>query len=153
MSQESTDKPVCSIYDYIKRNTKDGCLPEGFSIPWLKDMWAPGAKDGVALNHMIPIELVQDPERDRKILEALKIMASDNNREHMNEVFDIFEELDHKDSIVRLYGPITRSIAVHHKELDLQTLLQFGDFLICRGVSLLAVKIGATRLIDNIVIP
>lgn len=144
MPQEPMDKPACSIYDYIKRNTKDGCLPEGFRVPWLKDMWAPGAKDGVALNHMISIGMVQDPERDRKILEALKLMASENNGEHMGEMFDIFEELDRKDSIVRLFEPITRVIVTHQEEMDLQTLLEFGDYLICHGVSLLAVKIGLT---------
>lgn len=142
MPQESTDKPVCSIYDYIKMNTKDGSLPEGFRIPWLKDMWAPGAKDGMALNHMIPIEWAQDPERDRKILEALKLMASEDNGERINEVLAIFEELDLKDSIVRLFGPIVRIIVAHQNEIDLQTLLQFGDYLICNGVSLLAVKVG-----------
>lgn len=142
MSQENTVNPICPIYECIKNNTKDGRLPEGFEIPWLKDMWAPGAHDGVALNHMIPIELSPDPERDQKILEALKFMASPNNGEHVEEVFAIIEELDEKDSIVRLYDPIVRIIASHQKEMDLHTLLQFGDFLICKGTSLLAVKLG-----------
>ena len=142
MSQESAVNPTCSIYDYIKGNTKDGRLPEGFRIPWLQDMWAPGAHDGVALNHMIPIALKPDPERDQKILEALKLMASENNGDHVDEVFAIAEELDKKDSIVRLYDPIIRMIAEHQKEMDLLTLLQFGDFLICKGTSFLAVKLG-----------
>ena len=142
MSQESAVNPTCPIYEYIKSNTKDGRLPDGFEMPWLKDMWAPGAHDGVALNHMIPIELTPDPERDQKILEALKLMASENNGDHVNEVFAIVEELDKKDSIVRLFDPIIRIIGKHQKEIDLQTLLQFGDFLICKGTSLLAVKLG-----------
>ena len=144
MSQEAAGSAVYPIYEYIKENTKDGHLPEGFEIPWLKDQWAPGAHDGVMLNHMLPIELNQDPERDRKILEALRLMASENNGEHVDEVFAIFEALDQKDSIVRLYDPIIRIIAQHQKELDLRTLLQFGDFLICKGTSLLAVKLGLT---------
>ena len=140
MSQESAVNPTCSIYEYIKENTKDGHLPEEFEIPWLKDMWAPGAHDGVALYHMLPI--ASDAERDQKILEVLKLMASENNGVHVDEVFTIIEELDKKDSIVRLYDPIIRMIASHQKEMDLHTLLQFGDFLICKGTSLLAVKLG-----------
>ena len=142
MSQESAVNPTCPIYEYIKDNTKDGRLPDGFEIPWLKDIWAPGAQDGVALNHMIPIELTPGAERDQKILEVLKLMASENNGDHVDEVFAVMEELDKKDSIVRLYDPITRMIASHQKELDLHTLLQFGDYLICKGTSLLAVKLG-----------
>ena len=142
MSQESAIKPTCSIYEYIKSNTKDGRLLEGFKIPWIKDMWAPGAHDGVALNHMMPIELSSDPERDQKILEALKLMTSENNGDHVNEVFAIIGELDKKDSIVRLFDQIIRIIGRHQKEIDFQTLLEFGDFLICKGTSLLAVKLG-----------
>ena len=142
MSQETSGNAACPIYEYIKENTKDGRLPEGFEIPWLKDKWAPGAHDGVMLNHMLPIEFNQDPERDRKILEALKLMAAENNGEHVDEVFDIFGELDQKDSIVRLFDLIVQMIGQHQKELDLRTLLQFGDFLICKGTSLLAVKLG-----------
>ena len=142
MSQESAATSVCPIYEYIKDHTKEGCLPEGFRIPWLKDMWAPGAHDGVALNHMIPIALTPDAERDQKILEALKLMASENNGDHVGEVFAVFEKLDQKDSIVRLYDPIIRMIASHQKEMDLHLLLQFGDYLICKGTSLLAVKLG-----------
>ena len=67
---------------------------------------------------MIPIELAPDPERDGKILQGLKLMASENNGAHVEKVFDIFEELDHKDSIVRLYDPIVRLIAEHQKEMD-----------------------------------
>ena len=142
MPQESADNPTCSIYEYIKENTKDGRLPEGFEIPWLQDMWAPGAHDGVALYHMIPIESAPDAERDHRILEALKWMASENNGDHVDEVFAVIEELDKEDSIVRLYDPIIRMIAGHQKEMDLRTLLQFGDFLISKGTSLLAVKLG-----------
>ena len=144
MPQESAPKQI--IYEYIKANTKDGRLPDGFDIPWLKGMWAPGARDGVALQHMVPIELTPDPERDRKILKALQLMASENNGDHVNEVFAIFEELDEKDSIVRLFDPIVQTIVNHQKELDLMTLIKYGDFLICSGSSLLAVKLGLSVL-------
>ena len=66
MAQEPAGGEPRSIYIYILENTKDGRLPEGFSIPWLESMWAPGAEDGVALYHMYPIENTPDPERDRK---------------------------------------------------------------------------------------
>ncbi len=142
MTQASAAKPCSSIYEYILRNTDNGRLPEGFRIPWLQDMWAPGAHDGMVLNHMLPIGFTHDSERDRKILAALKLMASDNNGSHVEEIFAIFEELDQKDSIVRLYDPIVRIIAEHQAEMNLHTLLQFGDYLICKGTSLLAVKLG-----------
>ena len=144
MSQSSETRK--NIYEYIKANTKDGRLPDGFVIPWLKDMWVPGAQDGVALNHMVPIQMTPDPEREQKILKALKLMSSDNNAAHLNEIFAVFEELDKKDSIVRLFDPIIETIISHLSELNLTTLLKFGDFLICQGTSLLAVKLGLTVL-------
>ncbi len=144
MPQESA--PAQIIYEYIKANTKDGRLPDGFDIPWLKSMWAPGAQDGVFLYHMAPIESAPDPAREQKILKALKLMASENSGAHVNEVLAIFEELDKKDSIVRLFDLICRTIASHQKELDLMTLLDFGDYLICKGTSLLAAKLGLNIL-------
>ncbi|MBR4502183.1 MAG: hypothetical protein IKP22_09870 [Clostridia bacterium] len=144
MPQGSAPRQI--IYEYIKSNTKDGRLPEGFDIPWLEDVWAPGAQDGVALQHMVPIGSTRDPERDEKILKGLKLMASENNAAHVDEVFAVFGELDKKDSIVRLFDPIVRTIASRREELDLMALLDFGDFLICNGTSLLAVKLGLNVL-------
>ena len=50
MLGESSIKPTAPIYAYIKMNTKDGRLPEGFRIPWLNDIWVPGAHDGTGSN-------------------------------------------------------------------------------------------------------
>lgn len=146
MSEETGNRPTAPIYEYIKANTKDGRLPEGFEIPWLKDMWAPGAHDGVLLNHMLPLAFSPDPEREKKILEALKLMAAEDSGDHIDEVFDIFESLDKETSIVRMDDEIGRIIAAHQQELNLSNLLQFGDWLLCTGISLLAVKLGLSVL-------
>lgn len=137
-------KPECAIYEYIKRNTVDGHLPEGFEIPWLRDIWAPGAQDGVALYHMHPLQ--PDQERSDKILKALMMMADENNGDYVNEIFSIWEELDGKESIVRMYDEIIRALISHHSEMDLDRLINYGDWLICNGVSLLSVKLGLTVL-------
>ena len=141
-SRESGNQPPCSIYDYIKSNTKDGRLPEGFEIPWIQDMWAPGAHDGVSLNHMAPIEFTPDPERDREILKALKWMASENNSVYLEKVLDVFDRINQKYALVRLYDTIIQLIVDHLKELNLPVLLRFGDYLICKGVSLETGKLG-----------
>ncbi len=144
MSEETGSRATAPIYEYIKMNTKDGRLPEGFEIPWLKDMWAPGAHDGVLLNHMVPPE--PDPEREKKILEGLKLMAAEDNGDHIDEVFSVFEELDRGPGIVRLFDEIGKTLFIHQQELDLDKLLQFSDWLLCKGISLLAVKLGLTVL-------
>lgn len=144
MEQNSAVNPTCPIYELIKANTRDGRLPDDFSIPWLQDMWAPGAQDGVLLNHMAPLS--PDGEREQKILEALKLMASEDNGKHTDEIFTVFEALDQEFGIVRLYEEICRAIALHQQELNLGNLLEYGDWLLCSGTSLLAVKLGLTVL-------
>lgn len=135
-------QPECPIYEYIKKHTEDGRLPEGFQIPWIRGMWAPGAQDGVYLYHMAPLQ--PDPAREQQILEALTIMSEAETTDAAREVFDIFEEIEETTSIVRLYDEIIRVIAAHQADLDLENLLNFGDWLICYGVSLLSVKLGLT---------
>ena len=146
IEEEITEEPSCSIYEYIKKNTKDGALPEGFKIPWLDSIWAPGAHDGIVLNHMVPLVQMPSEEREGKILEALKLMADENNGEHLGEVFEIFEKLDGEYGIVRLYDAICGTIGEHAQELNLPKLLMCADGLLCHGVSLLAVKLGLTIL-------
>lgn len=146
-SHEASDtvlRPECSIYEYIKKHTKDGRLPEGFQIPWIQSAWAPGAQDGVLLYHMAPLQ--PDPAREQKILEALKMMSDEENAQYTERIFAIFEEIDQKDSIIKLYDEIVITIIRHQAELNPMNLLNYGDWLICQGVSLLAVKLGLTVL-------
>ena len=145
MSSETSDtvpQPECPIYEYIKSHTQDGRLPDDFRIPWIRGNWAPGAQDGVALYHMAPLQ--PDQNREAMILQALKLMSDEDNGDHVTEIFRIFEELDQKTSIVRLFDEIILVLARNQASLDLQSLLNFGDWLICNGVSLLAVKMGLT---------
>ena len=137
-------KPTHPIYEYIKMNTKEGRLPENFRIPWIESMWAPGAHDGVFLKHVVPVEIMPDANRDQRILDALQLMSADGNGDHVEEIFTIFEELEEKATIVRLYDEIQKSIYNNQDKLNGMTLLNFGDWLICQGVSLLAVKWGLT---------
>lgn len=135
-------RPECSIYDYIRKNTKDGRVEPGFGIPWIRGILAPGAQDGVFLYHMAPLQ--PDPEREQKILEALKLMADEENGGQSRKIFAIFEEIEENTSIVRLFDEINRVIAAHQTELNLRNLLNYGDWLISYGVSLLSVKLGLT---------
>lgn len=146
MSQNYSVEPHCPIYEYIKSNTENGRLQEGFEIPWLRDTWVPGGRDGIALNHRIPIEFTENMQRDQDILKALKLMSSNSIEDNLGDVFSIFEELDNQESIVRLFNPVINTISAHQQELNLNNLLKFGDYLISYGVSLLAVKIGMTIL-------
>ena len=135
-------EPTHPIYEYIKMHTKGGQLPGNFSIPWTEDMWAPGAHDGVFLRHMAPVESMPDADRDRKILKALTLMATEDSLDHIGELFDLLEEIDGKTAVVCLYDEIQRIIYENQDKMDLMRLLNFGDWLICKGVSLLAVKWG-----------
>ena len=141
---DAVPKPECPVYEYIKSHTQDGRLPDDFRIPWISGNWAPGAKDGVALYHMAPLQ--PDQARDQKILRALTLMSDEDNGNYTREIFGIFEELDQKTSIVRLFDEIIRVLAGNQASLNLMNLLNFGDWLICNGVSLLAVKMGLTVL-------
>ena len=135
-------RPECPIYEYIKSHTQDGRLPEDFRIPWIGGLWAPGAQDGVFLYHMAPLS--SDPDREQKILQALKMMSSEDNGDHIQEVFQIFEKIEKDTSIVRLFDEIIRIILANQADLNFGNLLNFGDWLICNGVSLLSVKLGLT---------
>lgn len=137
-------EPTHPIYEYIKMHTKEGHLPEDFRIPWIESMWAPGAHDGVFLKHMVPIEIMPDANRDQRILDVLQLMSADGNGDHIEEIFAIVEELEEKTTIVRLFDEIQKCIFVNQDKLNVMTLLDFGDWLICQGVSLLAVKWGLT---------
>lgn len=137
-------EPECPIYEYIKKHTKDMRLPPDFRIPWIRGEWAPGAQDGVFLYHMAPLQ--PDPAREEKILEALTMMSDEENGQYIEKVFAIFEELDKKTGIVRLFDEISRVIALHQADLNLVNLVKYGDWLICSGVSLLSVKLGLTVL-------
>ena len=137
-------RPECSIYEYIKKNTQDGRVPENFRIPWIQEEWAPGAQDGVLLYHMAPPQ--PDPVREQMILKVLTMMSDEENGNYTGEIFAILEEIDKKTSIVRLYDEINLVIAKHQADLNLGNLLNFGDWLICYGVTLLSVKMGLTLL-------
>ena len=139
---ERTKEASRSIYEYIKMNTKGGALPENFKIPWLDSTWIPGARDGTILNHMAPLTQASKEEREEKILAALKLLADGNGAEQLGEVFSIFEKLDEEYGIARLYDEILATIFRHSQELDFTILLMCADELICRGTSLLAVKLG-----------
>ena len=146
-SREASDAasgPECPIYEYIKKHTKDGHLPEDFRIPWIQSMWAPGAQDGVALYHMAPLQ--PDAVREQKILEALKLMSAEENAQYTETIFGIFVEMEKQTSIVKLYDEIVLTIIRHQAELNPMKLLNYGDWLICQGISLLAVKLGLTIL-------
>ena len=141
---EAAPEPECSIYEYIKTHTEDGRVPEGFCIPWIQGMWAPGAQDGVCLYHMVPLE--PDPAREQQILHALELMSSEESLDYVRVVFDIFEEIEEKIPIVRLYDEIIQVMIAHKADLNLENLLNYGDWLISYGVSLLSVKLGLTLI-------
>lgn len=143
-ASDTATGPECPIYEYIKKHTKDGRLPEGFRIPWIQSMWAPGAQDGVSLYHMAPLQ--PDPAREQKILEALKLMSAEENAQYTETIFAIFEELEQQAPIVKLYDEIVLTIIRHQAELHPIRLLNYGDWLICQGASLMAVKLGLTVL-------
>lgn len=93
---------------------------------------------------MAPVE--PDPDREQKILKALQMMSDEANGDYVESIFAIFEEIDKQTSIVRLYDEIIRVLAANQGDLDLANVLNFGDWLICSGVSLLSVKLGLTVL-------
>ena len=141
---EASLQPECPVYEYIKSHTHDGRLADDFQIPWIQSGWAPGAQDGVFLYHMMPLQ--PDPDREEMILKALKMMSDEANGEHIDAVFSIFEEIDKNTSIVRLFDEIIGIIAANQADLSLGNLLNFGDWLICNGISLLSVKLGLSVL-------
>ena len=146
-SPNSTSNPpkVQPIYAVITSHLQDGVLPDGFSLGERYNTgFVPGAKDGIGLYHMHPVQ--PDPERSKKILEVLTLISEEEGTEHVDRIMNIFEELDRQDSIARLFDEINHTIYINHAKLDLQSILGFGDYLICYGVSFLAVKAGLTLL-------
>ena len=146
MKDKEERKP---IYEMIQENLKDGRLPEDFALEdeWQKAgelSWAPGAHDGVMLNHMAPYEA--NEEEKGKILEILSMISEGENADNMDRIFGILEELDKKNTIVRMYDAFRESIGVNQDKLNLMNIVNFGDWLICRGASFLAVKFGLTLL-------
>ncbi len=133
------------IYARITAQLKDGVLPEGFLLgEQCETGFVPGGRDGVSLYHMAPLQ--PDPEREGKILEAFQLISKENNASFFGRIMGIFEELDRKDGIVRLYDEINHTLFVHQQEVNLLHVLNFGDGLITHGISLLAVKLGLTLL-------
>ena len=89
-------QPECSIYEYIRKHTKNGGVDADFRIPWLQGNWAPGAQDGVFLYHMAPLQ--PDPDREQKILKALTMMSDEESGQYTGEIFAIFDEIEEKTS-------------------------------------------------------
>ena len=137
-------QPECSIYEYILKHTYDGRLSDDFTIPWISGNWAPGAKDGTFLYHMMPVEL--DSVAEQKILDALMMMSGEESSQYTDEIFRIFEELDSDFLIVRLFDDIARIFITHKEALNLEKILNYGDWLISYGLSLLSVKLGLSLL-------
>ena len=102
--------------------------------------------DGVHLFHMAPLE--PDPERIDKIFRGLYLMstAEDTEEDTLSEIFGIFEELDSKYSLIRIFDEISSTIVARRNELDLENLLNFGDYLISYGISIFSVKLGMNVL-------
>ena len=141
-SNDSANESTKSIYYYIKANTKDGRLPEGFKIPWLDSGWAPGAHDGVLLNHMPPLK--PDSNREIDILGTLMLMSAENYGDYASQIFRTLEKLDGEFGIVRLCDEINQIMFDHQKELNLENMLRFSDWILCEGISLLAIKAALT---------
>ena len=131
-----------SIHNYIVEHIKDSQLPEGFHIPWINSIWAPGAQDGVFLYHMA--RLVPDDKRAEKILKALKLLADDKITEPPITALGIFEKLNKETSMVRLYNEITQLIISNKDNLNRMKLLHSGIQLAIKGSSFLSVKLGLT---------
>ena len=141
--KETVIKPTAPIYTLIKNNLRDDGLPEKFNIPWIHDGWAAGAKDGVAFYHMHPL---QDEDQEEKILEALILISDKNNRELSDNIFLIFEELESKKSFIFLIDDIQRTVSCNVDKLNFENIVDFGKWIACNGVSLLAIKLGLCLL-------
>ena len=140
---ESNSSEDQSIYSVITSHLTDGVLPDDFTLGEKYDTgFVPGAKDGIALYHMHPVQW--DLERGARILDALTCISEEEGTEYVGRIMAHFEALDNKDSIVRLYDEIIH--AIDPQKMNLEAILNFGDYLISYGVSLLAVKAGLTLL-------
>ena len=144
-NEQNSSSQMQSIYTVITNHMIDGTLPETFSLgPAYNTGFAPGARDGIAIYHMHPLQPEQ--ERTEKILEALKLISDENQSQYFDRIMSIFEELDQRDGIVRLYDLICQTLGSHFEELNPDRLIGFGDYLICYGISFLSIKVGLSLL-------
>jgi len=144
-NEQNNSSRMQSIYSVITSHLIDGALPETFSLgPEYNTGFAPGAQDGIAIYHMHPLQPGQ--ERKEKVLEVLKLISDEDQSQYFDRIMSIFEELDQKDGIVRLYDLICQTLGSHVEELNLERLVGFGDYLICYGISILSIKVGLSLL-------
>ena len=146
--EEKAQPQRIPILKYIEEHLQDGELPEDFIIEGADNRssakWAPGAMDGMLLYHMTPYQA--DEETKAQILEALTLISEEENSEHVPQILDIFEQLEKKASVMRMYDTFVRVMLDHINELNVEKLLKFGDYLISYGTSFMAVKFGLTLL-------
>ena len=145
-----TPKPTEPIWELVKRSQTDGRLPKDFRIPWIDGMFAPGARDGISLYHMVTPP--RDPARNGLILKLLRLISEAEDQKNMPEIFRILETLNKQVSWVYLYDEIMSVISANQADLSLGDLLRFSDFLVCKGVDLMTVKAGMC-LVGGFVVP
>ena len=146
---ESAQKPTMSIYENIQQHLQDGELPRDFVIEGAETRskaakFAPGAMDGILLYHMTPY--TADEETKEQILQALRLICEEDNARNVPQIMDIFEKLEHRASVVKLYDAIIEVMLKNMDSLDPEKLLQFGDYLVSYGITFLAVKLGLSLL-------
>ena len=136
------------ILEYIEKHLHEGELPENFFIAGADNRssakWAPGAMDGMLLYHMTPYQA--DEETKDKILKALTLISEEDNSEHKPQILHIFEQLEKKASVMRMYDTMVCVMLEHISDLNVENLLKFGDYLISFGTSFMVVKFGLTLL-------
>ena len=138
-----------SIYQTILDNLQNGELPEDFVIERAERRrtqfkFVPGAIDGILLYHTTPY--IADEETKQQILQALTLISAKDNSEHVPQILGIFEKLEDRASMVKLYDSVRDVMLENIQALDAEQLLKFGDYLISYGTSFLAVKLGLTLL-------
>jgi len=148
-SAESAELSAKSIYQTILENLQEGELPQGFHIQCGDEKssgvkFAPGAMDGILLYHTTPY--AADEETQQQILQALQLISDEDNASNIPQIMDIFEKLESKSSIVKLYDTIVHVMLSNIQTLDPERLLRFGDFLISYGTRFMPVKMGLTLL-------
>ena len=146
---ESAQGPTMSIYKDIQQHLQDGELPRDFMIEGAEIRpttfrFVPGALDGIVLYHMTPY--IADEETKEQILQALRLICEEDNARNVPQIMEIFEKLEHRASVVKLYDTIIEVMLINMDSLDPKKLLQFGDYLVSYGISFLAVKLGLSLL-------
>ena len=146
MEQNSEAK---SIYQNILDNLQNGELPSDFVIEGAESRrtqfkFVPGAMDGILLYHTTPY--IADEETKQQILQALTLVSAEYNSEHVPQILGIFEKLESKITMVKLYDTVRGVMLENIQDLNAEKLLNFGDYLISYGTSFLAVKLGLTLL-------